>query len=158
MRQPAIVAVLTPNNSPLPPPPPPRQQHLRSKFSQRTLEVVDYFVGFAGSNHHGAHLSPSSAFSASAPSFTPPADLIVTVMALSTLPPALLSLSFQGIASFSFICVPSLSLRPQSLIQHFLHAISLNKVIYTSDGCAFIGLPASRVLCTQTVTWKLDYL
>lgn len=158
MRQPAIVVVLTPNNSPLPPPPPPRQQRLRSKFSQRTLEVVDYFVGFAGSNHHGAHLSPSSAFNASAPSFTPPADLIVTVMALSTLPPALLPLSFQGFALFSFICVPSLSLCPQSLIQHFLHAISLNKVIYTSDGCAFIGLRACRMLCTQTVSWKLDYL
>lgn len=149
MRQPAIVVVLTQNNSPLPPPP---RQHLRSKFSQRTLEVVDYFVGFAGSNHQGAHLSLSSAFSASAPSFTPPADLIVTVMALSTLPPALLSLSFQDIALFSFICVPSLSLRLQSSIQHFLHAISLNKVTYTSDGCAFIGLRASRMLCTQTLT------
>lgn len=140
MRQATIVVVLTPYNSPLLPPPPPRQQHFCSKFSQRTLEVVDYFVGFAGSYHHRAHLSPSSAFSASAPSFTLPADLIVTVMALSTLPPAILSLSFQGIASFSFICVPSPSLHPQSLIQHFLHATSLNKVIYTSDGCAFIGL------------------
>lgn len=54
----------------------------------------------------------SEVFSVSALWFTPPADLIVTVMAVLTLPPALLSLSFSLLfcvsMSFAFLmCLPS---------------------------------------------------
>lgn len=55
----------------------------------------------------------SEVFSVSAPWFTPPADPIVTVMTVLTLPPASLSLSFslsfRLFISFSyFMCLPSI--------------------------------------------------